>query len=101
MGKRYPKAEALKIIKGIIATGSIIPTGHLKQRMREKNFDMQDVLCAIKNGNSIREAEPHPKTGRWIYSIEGKTIDGKKLRVEIDIGDDKDQAVILTGIKSS
>ncbi len=99
MGKRYSKAEALKLIKVIVATGSIIPTSHLRQRMREKNFDMQDVLCAIKNGNIHREAEPHPQSGRWIYSIEGKTIDGQKLRVEIDIGDDKDQAVILTGIK--
>jgi hypothetical protein len=99
MLKRHSKAEALKIIKGIIASGSIIPSGHLKQRMREKDFDMQDVLHAIKNGNIFREAEPHPRSGRWIYSIEGKTIDGQKLRVEIDIGDDKDQAVILTGIK--
>ncbi len=99
MGRRYSKAEALKLIKVIVATGSIIPTSHLRQRMREKNFDMQDVLCAIKNGNIHREAEPHPQSGRWIYSIEGKTIDGQKLRVEIDIGDDKEQAVILTGIK--
>lgn len=99
MEKRYLKAEALKIIKGIIATGSIIPTGHLKQRMKEKNFDMQDVLCAIKGGNIHREAEPHPQSGRWIYSIEGKAIDGQKLRVEIDISDDKEQIIILTGIK--
>lgn len=99
MEKRYSKAEALKIIKGIVASGSIILTGHLKQRMREKNFDMQDVLCAIKGGNIHREAEPHSQSGRWIYSIEGKAIDGQKLRVEIDISDDRDQVVILTGIK--
>lgn len=55
MLKRYSKAEALKIIKG-----SIIPTAHLKQRMQEKRFDMQDVLHAIKNGNIFREAEPTP-----------------------------------------
>ena len=99
MTKRCSKAEALKIIKGIIANGRMILSTHLKQRMREKDFDMQDVLSAIKTGNVYRKAEPHPQSGRWIYPVEGKTIDGQKLRVEINIGDDRKHVVILTGIK--
>lgn len=52
-----------------------------------------------KTGTFFERPSQPPQSGRWIYSIEGKTIDSQKLRVEIDIDDDKDQAVILTGIK--
>lgn len=96
---RYARAEALKIIKGIVKTGSLVLTSHIKENMIKRNFDMQDVVCALQNGNIYREPEPHPKTGRWIYSIDGKTIDGEKIRIEVDISDDKEKVILVTGIK--
>ena len=96
---KYARAQALRIIKGIVQNGSLVPTTHIREQMLRRNFDMQDVICSLQNGNIYREPEPHPKTGRWIYSIEGKTVDEVKIRIEVDISDDKEKVILITGIK--
>lgn len=96
--KRYSKAEALKVIRNILKNGAIIPSSHVRERMLQRDFDMQDILQVIKTGAIYTEPEIHTKTGRWTYKVEGKTIDGDKLDIVIDI-DDKDKCIkILTGI---
>ncbi len=83
--KRMGKAEALKKVKAILRTGNVIFTGHARQRMKERGFDTQDVEHVLKNGAIFKEAEPHPRTGKWNYNIEGKTVDGNNLRVTVEI----------------
>jgi len=83
--KRKAKAEALKTIKMTLTSGKVILTRHFKERLIDRNITIQEAVQAIKNGNIYNEAEPHPKTGNWIYNVEGKTIDGKALRIAVDI----------------
>ena len=79
------KAEALKKVKSILRTGSVIFTGHARKRMEERGFDAQDIEHVLKNGAIFKEAEPHPRTGKWNYNIEGETVDGNNLRVTVEI----------------
>ncbi|MFO0754629.1 MAG: DUF4258 domain-containing protein [Thermodesulfovibrionales bacterium] len=96
MHKRYSKAEALKLIRTVSGKGLIL-SGHVKQRMAERNFQMRDILQVIERGAIYGEPEIHPKTGRWIYKVEGKTVDGEKLNIFVDIREEDDCLVILTG----
>jgi hypothetical protein len=96
--KRYSKAEALKVIRNILKNGAVIPSSHVQGRMLQKGFDMQDILHAIRTGAIYTEPEIHPKTGRWTYKIEGKTIDGNNINILIDIDDKNNCIKILTGI---
>ena len=98
MQKKYSKAEALKIIKRIYRNGITIPTGHLKEQMFKKDFDIHDVLCAIENGIIYDEPEIHIRTGELTYRVQGERIDGGKLTVVIQISEEDDSIIILTGI---
>ncbi len=83
--KRMGKAEALKKVKSILRTGNVIFTDHARKRMKERGFSSQDIEHVLKNGAIFKEAEPHPRTGKWNYNIEGETVDGNNLRVTIEI----------------
>lgn len=91
--ERYAPAEALKRIKSNLSNGELLPTKHFTDRIMERGIDMQDVLNALKQGIISTPAEPHPKTGRWIYNVEGKTIEGKALKISVDIDDNKNVLV--------
>ncbi|MBZ0157937.1 MAG: DUF4258 domain-containing protein [Alphaproteobacteria bacterium] len=96
MQKKYSKAEALKLIRKLSKNGLIL-SGHVKQRMVERNFQTRDVLQVIESGAIYSEPEIHSKTGRWTYKVEGKTLDGERLHVLIDIREEDNCIVILTG----
>jgi hypothetical protein len=95
---KYSKTEALKITREIIVKGSIVPTSHLRQRMKERDFDMQDVLYCLNTGRIIREPEKHEKTEKWIYTVEGTTVEGKKMKVPVNIDKENNRLTILTGL---
>lgn len=96
--RKYSKPEALKLIRKIVRSGAVIPSSHVKLRMLQRNFDMQDVVAVLKNGAIYDEPEIHPKTGRWTYTVEGKTLDGKRLHVCTDMHEKENKMIILTGM---
>lgn len=98
MDKRFSKTEALKLIREITVTGSILPSAHVKERMKERYFDMQDVLNCISTGRILKEPEQHEVSGHWIYQVEGQTVDGDNLRIPVDIDKENNRLIIVTGI---
>lgn len=98
-GERYSRIEALKIVRRIVKTGAIIPTAHLQDMMKERNFDMQDIVNCLNTGAILKEPELHLKTGKWIYTIEGKTIEGRLIKMPVQIDKEKNQLIVITGIK--
>ncbi len=93
--KRMSRAEALKKAKAILRDGNIITTTHARQMMKKRGFTAQDIEHVINNGMIYKEAEPHIGTGNWIYNIKGKTVDGKALRVVVEI---QDNIIVITVI---
>ena len=96
MQKKHSKAEALKLIRKLAKSG-VIFSSHVKQRMTERGFQARDVLYVIESGAIYSEPEVHLKTGRWIYKVEGKTFDGERLHVFVDIKEKDNCIVVLTG----
>lgn len=96
MQKKHSKAEALKLVRKLAKSG-VVFSSHVKQRMAERGFQARDVLHVIKKGAIFSEPEIHLRTGRWTYKIEGKTVDGERLHVLVDIREAENCIVILTG----
>lgn len=92
----YSKRQALSILKEIInGGGTLFPSKHFKDRMAEREVDMLDVLNAIKAGKILREPEPGIKSGDLVYVVEGKSVDGRQLKIPFIINSDR-MATFLT-----
>jgi hypothetical protein len=87
--KRYAPAEAMRRIKSNLSNGETILTSHFTERLKKRGIDMQDVLNILRQGTIPSPPEPHLTTGRWIYNVEGETIEGESLKISVDIDDSK------------
>lgn len=72
--ERLSLDDALDLIKHILENGRIVYSGHLRDRMNERSFTMQDITCAMETGTVI-EQEFDEENRNWKYKIEGKTIE--------------------------
>jgi hypothetical protein len=82
--------QALKKAKDCLASGSILPTKHFRERMAERQIGMSDVRHAINTG-ILTGQERDVKTGEWKYTLSGKTLDGEPIKVVFAItGDEMD-----------
>ena len=49
------KAEdVLKIVSAALARGRVYPSNHFRQRMRERNFDINDSIQVLENAGEAR-----------------------------------------------
>lgn len=94
--KRYAPAEAMRRIKRNLSNGETIPTSHFTERLKKRGIDMQDVLNVLRKGTIPSPPEPHLTTGRWIYNVEGETIEGKSLKISVDIDDSRNVLVSVS-----
>ena len=62
---------------------------HFRQRLRERNVSMQDIIAIIKNGVIRRDPEKDLVTSEWKYRIEGTSIDEIDTSVIVTIVNDK------------
>lgn len=91
------KAEdVLKIVSVALARGRVYPSNHIRQRMRERNFDINDAIQVLENA---KEARPkwNAKIGAWNYDLYGKDIEGQALTIRIAITEDINGVVLVTG----
>lgn len=88
-------ATARKIIRTILDAGRTYPTVHFKERLKDRNISMQDVIAALKSG-IVTQTEHDLKTGDWKYTITGSGIDINPLNVVITIYPDQNKIVLLT-----
>ncbi len=95
---KYAKVQALRIIKRIVRNGSILPTKHFTEMMLARKFDILDVMHVINSGNIYNEAEIHPSSGRFVYTVEGETIDDKSMKVVVDIQEDVNAIKLMMGV---
>lgn len=82
---RPPKEkDVLKKLRALHGTGRLRIHPHANQRMGERNVIYFEVLQALSNAKHTpsedRFSEEHQN---WEYSMEGKTLDSKLLRIGI------------------
>ena len=72
--KKHSRTEALKIIRRILKNGVVVPMGHLNERMKERGFEMRDVVEAIDKGAIYDEPEIHMMNPKYIRRPEDGII---------------------------
>jgi hypothetical protein len=55
---------------------------HARLRMRERKLDITDVQQVIRYGVIVEHSKPKDL---WRYAIDGKTVEGTRLRVVVEI----------------
>ena len=70
---------------------------HIEQREIERSISHPDILHALKHGwHESRHDRWNPEYKRWNFSIRGKTIGGKDLRVIVGLNLDETKLIIIT-----
>jgi len=70
---------------------------HANERLQQREVNRLEVKQALKNGHhEKRKDDFNEKHKRWNYSIRGKTIDKRNLRVAVTF--DKKNMLIITVI---
>ncbi|MDA8165786.1 MAG: DUF4258 domain-containing protein [Desulfobacteraceae bacterium] len=72
--------KALTLIRRAASARNLIYGRHVKQRMSERNFTIQDILYILQNGR-LRGKEYKAEYENWVYSIRGQDLEGEEGRV--------------------
>lgn len=72
--------KALALIRRAATGRNLIYGRHVKQRMHERNFTIQDILYILQNGE-LSGKEYKEKYENWTYSIRGLDLEGEEGRV--------------------
>jgi len=98
MQDRKPKKkndlELYNLIAKKLADGSYIVLKHAKERIKDRNVSDLDVLDILENNNNRKRKRNKSKDvyipgyQDWNYCIEGKDIDGQKIRIIISFNDE-------------
>ena len=78
--KELSDKEALKIITEIVEYGFIHYSDHVKEQMKKRGYEAQDVEYILTNGNITKKdfSEEHQN---WEYRIEGTDLDGDEGKI--------------------
>jgi hypothetical protein len=85
-----------KIISNALDRGPVLPSNHFRQRMRERNFDMQDTIAVLEERKRIK-AVWNDIVDTWNYDVRGHDLDGNELTIRIAPTDDSSGIILVTG----
>lgn len=99
MGKKQPvrptkNPNILAIARQAVAAGNYTPVDHAKLRLDEREVTVQEMEQVITNGHHEKNKDEYkPEHRSWNYSIRGKTVDKKELRVAVSL--DRDTGLLI------
>jgi len=89
----------LEVIKSRLEEGDYHYVGHANQRLQERSVTRQEVKQILSNGHHEKSKDLFDETyNSWNYSIKGKTIDKRSLRVIVSF---ENSMLIITVIDLS
>jgi hypothetical protein len=96
--KPHTKSEATRLIKAIARDkeGMVNVRSHAKKRMKERNVDMLDVLCAFRNGRILEAPEWDTGHNEWKYKFTGNNVNGEAIAIVTNINKKEKQIVLIT-----
>ena len=82
-----PKASGLlEKIREKVEAGKLRYSVHAGERMVERGIIKPEVEYVLKNGRHNKSKDQFNEDQKdWDYALEGKTIDGRKLRIVVAI----------------
>ena len=98
---RPPKISNLMgTIRKCIEEGRYLDTRHASQRQAERDVTRPELLHALLNGyHEKRKDKFEVAYNAWNYSVRGKTVDARALRVVVSF--DENNMLIITAIDLS
>ncbi len=91
-------ANILKKVQECIEKGRYYDTSHAKLRKVQRNITLPHVLYVLRNGYHEKQKDQYKvEYCDWTYSIRGRNIDGKDLRIIIAF--DNNDMLIITVIE--
>lgn len=95
-----PKAltpqQATRAMKDGLVT-ELRETTHIRDQMRERQFDMNDVRHVARFGTVRRPGEYDIKHGNHTYCMEGSDVDGGPLHIIFVVG--RRHVKLVTGVR--
>lgn len=84
-------------ITACINTGRYLDTRHAFERQNERKITRSEVLFVLRNGYHEKKKDRFvPKHQDWTYSVRGKTVDCRELRIIVAF--DESNMLIITSI---
>lgn len=88
---------ALQIARSLLDSGRIRISSHVRQRMKERHFDIQDVLHIIETGSILKRPEWNEDFEEYNYFIGGQDLTGHQLTIKVAISAKADLLALITG----
>ena len=95
MQKCPSTAGAKRLLGETLERGGLRRTDHFLKQLAERNLDILDAREVMRSGEIYQPPEQDPKTGEWVYKIEGWTSDRDWLVIVFRFGR-KRTAVLIT-----
>ena len=95
---KTPKIEHLmQVIREHVEDGRYLDTRHVLDRQSERKIFRPEILYVLRHGYHEKRQDRYAKEFQaWNYSVRGKTIDKRDLRVIVSF--EKSQLVMITAI---
>lgn len=95
---RPPKiSNVKKSVTDALELGKYRYVGHANERLQQRQVTRLEVKQALKHGHhEKRKDEFKQEHGSWNYSIRGKTVDKRNLRIAVSF--DKSNMLVITVI---
>lgn len=77
--------ETLDTIRDIAQLGNVILTGHVKRRMRERDYSIDDIVLILSKGEIIEPPEYDKEYNNWKWKVQGHAIEGDQAAVIVVI----------------
>lgn len=88
----------LEKAKECMESGRYYDTTHATLRKSQRRINLAHVFYVIRQGYHEKQKDQyHPEHDDWTYSIRGKTVDGRDIRIAVAF--DEDDMLIITIIE--
>ena len=101
MARRPKHPDLLKTVRQSAEDGNYVLLRHARERSDERAITEPEWLYVLRNGYHEKRKDQYDKYHQaWAYSIRGKTVDERDLRVVVSFDEDP-QMLIVTLIDLS
>ena len=98
--RRRPKKHdnILQLVRGAFASGKYRDTRHASERKAERQISILEVKQVVERGyHEPAKDEFKDEWQAWNYSIRGKTVDQRELRIAVSF-DEEAVLLVITSI---
>ena len=91
-------AEAYEFIQELLASrDSIAYTSHVRDRMRQRHFTIDDIRRVLLYGTVAPNPEWNDAYQQWVYTVSGVGYDNEPLAIVVALEPALNRITVITG----